>query len=239
MLKLFLFPLGETVLHPGTSKPLNIFEPRYLKMIEDAVSSKTPIALGFVDKAKASVAPAKTAEGTTVSPGQPDAQARPEIFFEDQSGFDPRVRKHQFLNFVRPVVGYGHPEIFERRPDGTLLISIYGEGKARLGQVIDDRKPYIVIDAEVVAESYDLDPTQALQYLNLQRRLVRWMGDNIEDDATREHFIAALAGPRQVVGAINAFLINDPDMQQMILEANDVNEKINLLSGILNTGQFS
>lgn len=32
-----LFPLGGAVLLPGAELPLNIFEPRYLNMIDDAL----------------------------------------------------------------------------------------------------------------------------------------------------------------------------------------------------------
>ena len=45
----FLFPLVNVTLFPKTTKPLNIFEPRYLEMVRDAVSTNTPIALGFIE----------------------------------------------------------------------------------------------------------------------------------------------------------------------------------------------
>lgn len=48
-MEIFLFPLVNVTLFPGTTKPLNIFESRYLKMIQDSIQTQTPIALGFVD----------------------------------------------------------------------------------------------------------------------------------------------------------------------------------------------
>lgn len=48
-MEVFLFPLVNVTLFPGTTKPLNIFEARYLKMVEDSLKTQTPIALGFVD----------------------------------------------------------------------------------------------------------------------------------------------------------------------------------------------
>ncbi|HRO67146.1 MAG TPA: LON peptidase substrate-binding domain-containing protein, partial [Pseudobdellovibrionaceae bacterium] len=45
----YLFPLVNVTLFPRTTKPLNIFEPKYLDMVRDAISTKTPIALGFIE----------------------------------------------------------------------------------------------------------------------------------------------------------------------------------------------
>lgn len=47
-MKCFIFPLTHANLFPLTTKPLNIFEPRYLQMIEDSLAEKTPIALAYV-----------------------------------------------------------------------------------------------------------------------------------------------------------------------------------------------
>lgn len=47
-MKCFVFPLTHANLFPLTTKPLNIFEPRYLQMIDDSLESKTPIALAYV-----------------------------------------------------------------------------------------------------------------------------------------------------------------------------------------------
>ncbi|MES2803173.1 MAG: LON peptidase substrate-binding domain-containing protein [Bdellovibrionota bacterium] len=47
-MKCFVFPLTHANLFPLTTKPLNIFEPRYLQMVEDSLFTKTPIALAYV-----------------------------------------------------------------------------------------------------------------------------------------------------------------------------------------------
>lgn len=47
----FLFPLVNVTLFPKTTKPLNIFEPRYLEMVRHAVQTNTPVALGFIEDA--------------------------------------------------------------------------------------------------------------------------------------------------------------------------------------------
>ncbi len=46
-MKCFVWPLLHVNLFPLTTKPLNVFEPQYLKMIHDSLESKTPIALAY------------------------------------------------------------------------------------------------------------------------------------------------------------------------------------------------
>lgn len=44
-----VFPLARVTLFPSTTKPLNIFEPRYISMIEDALTADGLIALAYQD----------------------------------------------------------------------------------------------------------------------------------------------------------------------------------------------
>jgi ATP-dependent Lon protease len=64
----FLFPLINVTLFPRTTKPLNIFEPRYLEMVRKSAETGTPIALGFIEDASL-VGP--------VTPGQTVPYVRP------------------------------------------------------------------------------------------------------------------------------------------------------------------
>jgi len=50
--QVFVFPLQDIVFYPHTVVPLNIFEPRYIKMVEDALETGTPIALVMSQKAQ-------------------------------------------------------------------------------------------------------------------------------------------------------------------------------------------
>lgn len=57
----FLFPLVNVTLFPRSTRPFNIFEPRYVEMVRDAVQTRTPVALGFIDDPLA-VAPVTAGE---------------------------------------------------------------------------------------------------------------------------------------------------------------------------------
>jgi uncharacterized protein len=50
-----VFPLTRVTLFPQTTKPLNIFEPRYIKMIEDALRTDGLIALVYAEPSSARV----------------------------------------------------------------------------------------------------------------------------------------------------------------------------------------
>ncbi len=49
--KIAIFPLTGAVLFPGTQLPLNIFEPRYVQMIDDALASPSR-AIGMIQPSK-------------------------------------------------------------------------------------------------------------------------------------------------------------------------------------------
>lgn len=51
--ELFVFPLDDVVFYPKTTLPLNVFEPRYVRMIQDSIESGTPIAICPIDPASA------------------------------------------------------------------------------------------------------------------------------------------------------------------------------------------
>lgn len=141
------------------------------------------------------------------------------------------------LGFVREIVGYGHPQIIEHRPDGTLLILLPGNGKARLGPLVDDSRPYLICEAEKIEEDFTISPEQSASYLVLQKLLLSWLQNNIPDSRAREEFRRHLRSPEQVVGCVASYLVADPDLQQLILESNQLDEKINLLSGMIGSGQ--
>jgi len=47
-MKCFVFPLTQSNLFPLTTKPLNIFEARYIQMVRDAIEKNIPIAIAYV-----------------------------------------------------------------------------------------------------------------------------------------------------------------------------------------------
>lgn len=204
-MEVFLFPLVNVTLFPHTTKPLNIFEPRYMAMIRDAIQTQTPVAIGFIE------------DTTKVQP----------------------VQTGERVPFVRDIAGYGDPQIIEERVNGTLLVFIQGQGKLRLGKVLDRGTPYIVCEAEVIPEKSILDPALSGELQSLQKILTRWIHTHIPDPAQRDLFMRNVSRPEEVVGSFASYLVRDYDLQQMVLEYDDLNEKVQFLHRLMESNELT
>ncbi len=204
-MEVFLFPLVNVTLFPKTTKPLNIFEPRYIEMIYKSMETLTPIAIGFIED---------PAQVSRVVPGN-------------------RV------SFVREVCGYGQPQVVERRDNGTLLIFVTGQGKVRLGPVVDKPLPFLVCEAEKVEENIALSEKSSQRLETLQQVLSRWIQSHVPDPRQREIFSRNLKGPEEIVGAAGAYLVKDYDMQQLLLEMPDLDLKVDMLFRLFESNEFA
>ena len=204
-MEVFLFPLVNVSLFPRTTKPLNVFEPRYLEMVRAAADQKIPIAVGFI---------------------------------EDPSQVGP-VKPGEMVGYVRPIAGYGFAQIVEERLNGTLLIFLQGTGKLRLGKVLDRGTPYMVLEAEVIEEKWNVSDQSKTQLEHLLKILTRWIDGHIPDAQQQEVFMRGLAGPAEIVGSFCSYLVRDYDLQQMALELNDINEKIQFLHRLTESNELS
>ncbi len=198
-MEVFVFPLGNVVFYPSTSKPLNVYEPQYIQMVHDSIRLGIPIALGYVD--------------------QPDLQ------FIYEAGAE--------LNFVRSVAGYGIPQIIEKKPDGSLLVFLQGRGKVKLGRVCEGVRPYIVCEAEVISENHQVKTELIRTMGNLRKVLIKWIEKHIGGEQNQQQFLKNIRTPEEILGCFASYLVADHDFQQVILESNDINEKIDLVSRLI------
>jgi len=204
-MEVFLFPLVNVTLFPRTTKPLNIFEPRYLGMFKEAAISKTPVAIGYIEE------PGKVAP---VNPGE-------------------------IVPFVRAVAGYGYAQIIEERVNGTLLVFMQGAGKLRLGPVVQTGTPYIVCEAQILEEKNQVDPAMQAHLVAMQKILTRWIHTHIPDPAQRELFMQNILQPEEIVGCFASYLVRDYDLQQMVLEFDSLNEKIEFLHRLIESNELT
>jgi uncharacterized protein len=204
LMEVFLFPMVNVTLFPRTTKPLPIFEPRYIQMFRDSVRTQTPVAIGFNDN---------PSTAGTVTPGKR-------------------------ADFVREIAGYGTSQIVEERPNGTLLVFIHGMGKVKLGEVKPSQAPYIICDAEVLQETTQVDPQSHTAVQGLNNLLARWIHTHIPDPTQREIFLRNLTGPEEIIGAFASYLVKDYDFQQLVLELNDINDKIQYLHRLAESSEI-
>lgn len=200
-----IFPLKHVVFHPGSTKPLNVFEPRYIAMVQKSLSSGIPIALANVD-------------GRSAVMNAPLGVV---------------------LDFVNPIAGYGMPRIVEERADGSMLVFMHSQGKLKLGEVSSIEGNYIMCKAERIEEELKIQPASTSAFMSLQKLLVGWLEKHIVDVQPREQFINQLQTPSEILGACVSYLVADPDMQQLILETNDINEKIKILLSVASNMSFA
>lgn len=200
-MEVFVFPLPNIVFYPSTSKPLNVFEPRYIQMVQDSLREKTPIALAFYDEAEISQ--------------------------------NERVRLGEILPFVRPVAGYGDPMVLEKRDDDSMLVLLQSKGKVRLKETRDLSRPYLVCDAEIIPEQTQVSPKEQPQLELITRVFRNWVQAHLEDPSAREHFVKNVVNPQEIVGCFASFLVSDPDLQQLLLEMDDIDEKISMIVKVI------
>ena len=200
----FLFPMVNVTLFPKTTKPLPIFEPRYVQMFRQSVATQIPVAIGFNDNPSSA---GNTTPGTKA-------------------------------DFVREIAGYGRTQIIEERTNGTILVFVHGLGRIKLGNVKDSKTPYIVCEAEPLVDRTNLDPKAATLIHGLNNVLARWIHTHIPDVGQRNIFMQNLTGPEEIVGAFASYLVKDYDFQQMILEFDDINEKIYYLHRLAESAEI-
>lgn len=201
--EIFLFPLVNVCLFPGTTKPLNIFEPRYLQMIRDSIAQNIPVALAFIE---------------SIESVKPHA-----------------VGEH--LSYVREVAGYGYARIIQERLNGTLLVFIQSEGKVKLGPLKSSSTPYLILEAEKIEENSLITGEYQKQVQLLNQILARWIHNHIPDPEQKRLFLSSLTGPQEIVGAFATYLVRDYDLQQMLLELNDINEKVKILYRLVESNE--
>lgn len=151
--------------------------------------------------------------------------------------FEPK-KTYQFfigqkLEFINQVAGYGLPAIIERKKNGSIVVFIEGQGKVQLGKVSHMDKPYIVCQAERIEENHEIHQEIFPLFLVLHKIMVQWLNIHISDEHSREQFLNYVMTPEKVIGCFVSYIISDIDIQQMLLDSNDINEKIELISSII------
>ena len=191
----YLFPLTNVNLFPSTTKPLQVFEERYIQMIQDSISRKIAIAICFVP------------EGSQE---------------------------------IRPVAGYGFPQIIETRPDGTLIIFISCVGKTLLDlQNLKSVEPYLVAEGKLITEVHDVDVAFSDQLLKLSQILVRWIKKHVPDQAQQDIFLRSLIGSKEIVAAFAAYLVTDYDLQYELIQMHSINKQISFLYRLFESGELT
>tara|TARA_Y100001968_G_scaffold317572_1_gene346775 strand:- start:419 stop:1108 length:690 start_codon:yes stop_codon:yes gene_type:complete len=197
-----VFPLSGVLLLPRTTLPLNIFEPRYRNMTQDAMASDRLIGI--------------------VQPVDPE---------EVPVTSDGRVKNLDDEKLVLYSTGcVGQISRCQESPDGRYFISLVGVCRFRLGDEIDTTRGYRRFNAEWNDFKNDpKKPTVSIDRKRLLPAMRRYFEVNqIEvdwsavDEADDESLVSALTMSSPFTSA----------EKQALLEANDLVQRCGVLSAI-------
>lgn len=207
----FVFPLQQTNLFPLTTKPLNIFEARYIKMINDSIDQGIPIALGYVPE-----------NGDTYR--SIAGFGMPQIIDQRPDG--------SLLVFM---IGQGKIRLNPREDHPSAQTSQQASSSSGLHQEV----PYIKSQGEVIYDDLQLNDELKNKYMVLSQLLVRWVQKHVPDSGQREIFVRSLKGPQEIIGAFASYLIRDYDLQYEMMEIFSLNEQINFLYRLFESNELT
>jgi Lon protease-like protein len=203
LIEVYVFPLKDAVFFPNTAVPLNVFEPRFISMVKEALDTQTPVALCL-------------------------------------SSFNWKRPKNQPLanRFKGSVTGIGHPVVLRENADGSMLILLEGIAKVELGEVVQE-SPFIICNAYVVEENDSVQAQNRFRFNRLRKNLEEWIRENIKEDYYRQVLLQNLRSPQQIVESLSMLLIKESTKRQEVLETNDINQKIEFMTKLLDKEWFN
>ena len=198
----FLFPLTGVTLPPGAVKPLNIFEPRYRKMLDDSLKLQIPIALVY---------------------GIP----RDQQFHDSAHNLD---IPHENISQIRAIAGCGLPQVFQKKEDGTSLISLEGQRKIRLQHLVPSDTPYLQAQAQILEDDFTLQQDDLFLFKSIERDFKNWIQQSHPHLEKHPLYRKMFRGPMEMIALFSEMMVEDGMTKQLVLEAPDLHQKLMILS---------
>lgn len=192
-----LFPLPQLILNPGGKITLNIFEPRYLELLDDCLDNNIPMAIGH---------------------------ALPE-------GQDSFVEiPHEKFPYVYQEVGFGKVSLLAETEAKTKIVIVEGQGKGIISSVYPRENSFTSVDLSPCPFVADLDTEVTFLYRRLRDLTREKVETLVDNDREVQVIMETLSTPSQLVAFYTDHLLKDFQKKMEIFIANDVNQKIKLLS---------
>ena len=204
-----IFPLNGTVLLPACELPLNIFEPRYLNMVDDALKSDRLI--GMIQ----SVEKTQTTNDTDHPPGQTDlvkigGLGRIIQFSETDDG--------RYLIVLKGLKRFR----YQRDVDAKTP---YRRAKINFEEFVDDSERHTGKDMPSALSGGSNNDRAALTLA--MKSFAKALGVNVDWKSLAEIPIANLVDQAAMISPFK------PADKQSLLEATDTNERRRLLIGLM------
>lgn len=202
-----LFPIPGSVAMPYSMVPLHIFEPRYRKMILESIAEKRRIG---VCHTKRQISPTKTATKINLA----------EYLKHNQESYEPHT-----------IFSAGYAELLETLDDGRLVVQVTMDGRYKLREVLQEVPYKIVACSSYSDKSSESTPSLRssldLELLDLCEKNQPALKTYIESSEWKE------LNNEEYSYAIYSLVILDPDMLQIVLELQSIDERILFLKDSL------
>ena len=235
--EIVVFPLAETLLLPDGRMPLNIFEPRYIAMTDDAIASPTRL-IGLIqpvnpppkNDAEAPENSGATSPSADLSPSRNPAEKLLIGGKISIGGENPSAKSEPPL---RAAGCAGRIMSFAETEDGRYLITLTGICRFRVGEEIAGKRGYRRVRADWSPYRADMESNKAdagwdrkLLTKNLRAYLER-KGLAADWDAIRKADNAELLTSLAMLCPFSA------DEKQALLEADDSNRRAEIINTLM------
>lgn len=139
--------------------------------------------------------------------------------------------KSESVSPVQKTCGVGIPIILEEKRN-FLKVLVVGMSKVKLIKPIKTA-PYPVYEAEIFTDSTETFSLKINEIDRLKKILNSWLVVAVSDQKERDNFFKNLKSVHHIVDYISMFLIQDPQIRQMLLETTSLFERIKTLNLLL------
>ncbi len=201
-----VFPLSGALLLPRGALPLNIFEPRYLNMIDDALSGDRLI--GMIQPVTDAIGSPATGSGTG-----PDARNGPPL---------------------RKVGCLGRLTSFSETPDGRYLITLTGVCRFDVISELDTPTPYRRVRLDTSNHIADLAPGPDDDPAFNREAFVDVLHAYFDAMSLEAEWESIQSAPLETLtNALAMICPFEPDEKQALLEAESVTDRLAALTTLM------
>tara|TARA_B110001452_G_C15183326_1_gene410992 strand:- start:536 stop:1243 length:708 start_codon:yes stop_codon:yes gene_type:complete len=215
-----VFPLSNFIIFPHTTVPLNIFEPRYLEMINDSMKNSKLIGI--------------------IQPKKIRNNSEPEIYDVGCQGHTPpKQNKANSISDLHHVGCVGRIKKCENTSDGRYLVELNGLSRFKVIKEVINNKPYR--ECEVSFDEFDNDIN--LNDEKLKNSDLELIFKNLKSLFEKKGYIINWESlERQNLSEIiNALAMTSPfslEEKQVLLESQSLESRKNKIAEILSTYNY-
>jgi Lon protease-like protein len=196
--------LRGCILLPRAGLPLNIFEPRYLAMFDDALAGNRLLAI---------VQPARTPIAANDD-------------HDDAADAESPLQRDVAL---RSVAGVGRIMAFQELEDGRLIVSLTGVTRCRLAEELPSTKPYRTFRIEPAAFAADLMAGKGEQDVPREQLLTALKRFLEARNLKADWASISRSGNEQLVNSLSVMSPYGPEEKQALLEADTLKARAEML----------